>query len=277
MRKLLTIVALGITLSATATYAGTLFIGSDRFVFNSLPSVLAKATVNGPNLVSQTNIPLSFPLNGIGDGPGFLFAGDPDSNTLRTVSYAGNLLSTVSAGFPSSCCNEEMQYFNGNFYHAHWSDMIQQIDPGNGNVIQTFSAPQDTDVVGMAVVGTQLWITHWGAREVGVWDPTTNIFTFKFSTPSNAGALAYDPQAGILWIGLEGGLVQPYDLTGAALGAGFSPFGAIGDTIDGLTFQGEAGAAPRVGAPVLSFCGIGLLGLLLFLLGWRGVMRSSAS
>ena len=39
----------------------------------------------------------------------------------------------------------------------------------------------------MAFAKGQIWITHWGAHEVGIWDPTTNAFTPEFSTPSNAG------------------------------------------------------------------------------------------
>jgi len=66
--------------------AGVLFVGTDNEEFtNSGTSVLVKATVSGAAYVSQVNIPLGFNLNGLGDGPGFLFAGEPDANTLRTI------------------------------------------------------------------------------------------------------------------------------------------------------------------------------------------------
>ena len=82
-------------------------------------------------------------------------------------------------------------------------------------------------------------ITKWGAQQVGTFDPDTDTFTPVFETTANAGGLAYDIERGILWLGLQGGLVQAYDLTaGAALIAGSQhmPFGAIGPTVDGLAF-----------------------------------------
>jgi streptogramin lyase len=126
---------------------------------------------------------------------------------------------------------------NGNFYHAHYSDSIQQLGMQSGQsvVLQTF--PQ-TDVVGMASDGVSIWITNWGAGQVGTWDPTTNVFTPVFSTPSSAGGLAWDVANGVLWVGMSGGSVIPYDATGKQLGAGFQPFGNIGgaNTVDGLAF-----------------------------------------
>lgn len=62
----------------------------------------------------------------------------------------------------------------------------------------------------MAFANGQIWITHWGGRQVGIWDPNTNTFTPEFNTPSNAGGLAYDPTNGIMWVGLGGGTVVPY-------------------------------------------------------------------
>ena len=217
--------------------AGVIFVGTDNEEFNTGgPSSIIKATVSGANFVSQTSIPLGFNLNGLGDGPGFLYAGDPNTNTLRTIDYNGNLLTSVTGGFPNSCCNEEMQFSGGKLYHAHWSDNIQEIDPTTGAVIQTFSVPQ---VVGMALVGNQLWITNWASQLVGTWDPGSNVFTAIFGVPDLAGALAFDPSSNIMWVGQAGGLVAPYDLTGTLLGPGFKPFGDIPSTIDGLTFLGE--------------------------------------
>ncbi len=237
----------------------TLFIGTDNDFFNGLPSSLVKATVDGATFISQTTIPLNYPLNGLGDGPGFLYAGDPGSNTLRTIDYDGNLLTSITAGFPNSLFNEEMQFVGGDFYHAHYNDVIQQIDPTTGAVLATF---QQGDVVGMALVGNTLWITHWSGRQVGTWDPGTNIFTPVFSTPSNAGALAFDPINDIMWVGLQGGNVVPYSLGGTVLGAGFQPFGSISATIDGLTFKGEGSQVPEPNS--LALISIMLLGLAFF-------------
>ena len=250
VRKAYTILSVGVVALALmaiplpARATGTLFIGTDTEEFNGASaSYLFKATVNGPNLVSEISVPLNFPLNGLGDGPGFLYSGDPNTNTLRTIDYNGNLLTSTTAGFPNTCCNEEMQFFGGNLYHVHWSDNIQQIDPTTGAVLATFA---QSDVVGMAQVGSQLWITHWSTQQVGTWDPGTNIFTPIFSTPQLAGALAFDPSSNILWVGQLGGMVIPYDLAGNQLGVGFnalSPLAGLGlnlDTVDGMTFQGES-------------------------------------
>ncbi len=237
----------------------TLFIGTDTNFFNGVPSSLVKATVDGANFVSQITIPLDFPLNGLGDGPGFLYAGDPGSNTLRTIDYNGNLLTSIPAGFPNTRFNEEMQFAGGKFYHAHFSDVIQQIDPTTGLLLDTFQQP---DVVGMALVGSTIWITHWSAMQVGTWDPGTNTFTLVFSTPSNAGALAFDPINDLMWVGLQGGNVVPYTLGGIALNGGFQPFGAIPDTIDGLTFKGEGSQVPEPNS--LALIGIVLVALTFF-------------
>jgi hypothetical protein len=255
------VAALGVASLATSASAGTLFMGTDTEEFNGLStSFLIVATTNGANFVSQFAIPLNYPLNGLGDGPGFLYAGDPESNTLRTIDYNGNLLTSVTAGFPNSCCNEEMQFDNGNLYHAHWGDNIQQIDPGNGAVIKTYD---QGDVVGLALVGSTMWATHWGAHQVGTWDPSSNVFTPVFSTPDDAGALAYDPGAGILWVGQLGGMVVPYDLLGNQLGPGFNAIAPLNlgvpiDTVDGMTFKGEGTQTPE--PTTLLLVGSGLMG-----------------
>ncbi len=244
-------------LSANVASAGILFIGTDNEEFSGVgQSTLVKATVSGASFISQQNIALNFDLNGLGDGPGFLYAGAPASNTLNRIDYNGNLLGSVAAGFSSNCCNEEMQFKGGKLYHAHWSDNIQEIDPVTGAVIQTFDRPQ---VVGMALVGGTMWITNWANKQVGTWDPATNVFTSMFTTPDLAGALAYDPDSNILWVGQLGGNVIPYSLTGTKLGDGFKPFGAINATIDGLTFQGEGSQTPE---PLsLALVGLGLASL----------------
>ena len=262
-----TLAGICLTVAALPAVAGTLFIGTDTEEFNNAAgSYLFKVTVNGANFVSQQNIPLGFALNGLGDGPGFLYAGAPQTNTLNTVGYDGSLLTTTTAGFANTCCNEEMQFFGGKLYHAHWADNIQQIDPTTGAVLALFT---QSDVVGMAQVGSDLWISHWGAREVGIWNPTTNTFTNKFNTPDNAGALAFDSSSNIIWVGQLGGMVIPYDVSGNQLNAGFNalaPLIAQGltlDTVDGMTFQGESsqpvpgGQVPE--PSVLALIGVGLL------------------
>ena len=258
LKQLLSGLALVACSAANLASAGVLFIGTDNEEFTgSGTSVLVKATVSGASFVSQINIALNFNLNGLGDGPGFLYAGEPQANTLRTIDYNGNVLTTVTGGFANNCCNEEMQFSGGKLYHAHYGDNIQQIDPVTGLVISTFSVP---NVVGMALVGNQLWITNWDNRQVGTWDPVTNIFTSIFTVPQLAGALAYDPESDIMWVGQSGGLVAPYSLSGTLLGAGFKPFGDIGNTIDGMTFQGEG--TQRVPEPAtLALLGLGLAGL----------------
>ncbi len=157
-----------------------------------------------------------------------------------------------------------MLFVGGTFYHAHFSDAIRQIDPITG--LQIGALFPQSQVVGMALVGSDIWISKWIPRQVGIWDPGTNIFTPVFSTPSNAGALAYDPDSGILWVGRQGGWVEPYDLAGNLLATGFQPFGAISQTIDGLTILGEGDQVP-VTAPefpepgTMLLLGFGLVGL----------------
>ena len=266
MNRVISLLLAFACLAATPARSGTLFIGTDTEEFGGVAtSYLVKATVNGANFVSQTNIVLTFPLNGLGDGPGFLYSGDPNTNTLRRIDYNGNLLSSVTGGFPNVCCNEELQFANGSLYHAHYNDNIQKIDPITGAVLQTLPR---SNVVGMALVGSTLWITNWDARQVGTWDPATNVFSPVFVTPQLAGALAYDPDTAILWVGQLGGQVVPYDLAGNALNAGFNPIvplnlGVTIDTVDGLTFLGE-GTQTSVPEP-------GALGLLL--IGVAGLAR----
>jgi hypothetical protein len=71
----------------------------------------------------------------------------------------------------------------------------------------------------------------------------------------NAGALAWDPFSQVLWLGTQGGFITPFDLTGNVLGPSYQPFGAMPDTIDGLTFLGEV-TAPEPGTMILLGCAL---------------------
>jgi hypothetical protein len=226
-----------------------LVCGTDEFAFGGVAESLAGVHTNGPKTVGNVEIfDIDFPLNGITSAHGHLVAGQPEDvgdaagNTLRELrdSAPPRILRTVSPGsdsFSASCCNEQMvQAPDGKFYHAHYGDVIQQLglQSGQSVVVQTF---QQTDIVGMASDGVSIWISNWDNRQVGTWDPTTNVFTPVFTTPSNAGGLAWDLGSGVLWVGMEGGAVIPYDATGKQLGPGFQPFGDIqGNTVDGLAF-----------------------------------------
>jgi hypothetical protein len=243
-----------------------LFIGTDENTFNGvLPDQLGVATVNGANLGSETNYATTFHINGMTDvtGQNFLYAGDPFSNAINTVSYTGALLaSTPITGMATGCCNEDMIWTGTQLYHAQFNNGIQLINLSTGSIVSTQSQP---DVVGMAFANGQIWITHWANQQVGIWDPLTNTFTSVFSTPTAAGGLAFDPTANIMWVGLGGGTVVPYTLAGVPLNAGFQPFGPTsgGDTIDGLAFLGEGiGGVPEPSTwamMILGFAGIGAM------------------
>jgi hypothetical protein len=244
-----------VSLSQSAR-ASTLFIGSDTEDFaNVLPDRLGIATVTGAIFNSQVIVPMDFHLNGLGDGAGFLYAGVPGGNHINEINYTGGLIGGFNGAVPNSgCCNEEMQLVGNVLYHAHYLDEIEQLDPVTGAAVGP-AIPQ-ADVVGMANVNGQVWISHWSGRNVGLWNPATNAFTFMFGTPTNAGGIAFDPASQILWVGLQGGNVVPYSLAGVALNAGFQPFGAINDTIDGLTFRGEGSQVPEPASLLLVGTGL---------------------
>jgi hypothetical protein len=226
-----------------------LICGTDAFAFSGTAEALAGVHTNGPNIVSEVEIiDIDFPLNGITSAYGHVVAGQPEDvgdaagNTLRELGdfVPLRVLQTIPPGsnsFSATCCNEQMvQAPDGKFYHAHYSDSIQQLGLQSGQSVVLNTFPQ-SDVVGMATDGVSIWITNWSSQQVGKWDPATNIFTPVFTTPSSAGGLAWDVANGVLWVGMEGGSVIPYDATGKQLGNGFQPFGNIGgDTVDGLAF-----------------------------------------
>ncbi len=268
-------------LSAPTAMAGTIFIGADVEDFGqplgattcpgaSLCDRLGKADVTGAVHNSTLIIRTNYLVNGLADAGGVLLVGTPRANALNTIDFDGNLIGTVAApGIPNSgCCNEEMLFVPqaggaDKLYHAHFSDVIREIDPVTG--VQIGAVFPQTDVVGMALVNGEIWISKWGGRRVGIWDPSTNIFAeeSQFNTDlfglGNTGALAFDPTNQILWVGSQGGFVTPFDLAGNKLNSGFQPFGGITQTIDGLTFLGEVTKVPESGT--LALLALGLLGL----------------
>jgi hypothetical protein len=223
-----------------------LICGTDESGFNGMDGQLAEVRTDGPSLVSAVQIyNLNVPVNGITFASTFLWAGQPEpvgsvaGNTLQEISVdlPPTVLSTIEPGsnsFSPECCNEQMVSFKGGLYHAHYSDVIQRVivdSSGNSEVAQTY--PQ-ADVVGMASDGDRIWISKWSEEQVGIWDPPSNTFTVVFSTPGEAGGLAWDVERHVLWVGMEGGSVIPYSATGKQLGDAFQPFGSIDGTIDGL-------------------------------------------
>ncbi|MGA2695782.1 MAG: hypothetical protein ABSE92_06955 [Terriglobales bacterium] len=239
------------TINAKPIHASTypvLACGTDASGFSGENGQLAVVQTNGPNTVGSVQVfDLDFPLNGLTPARGYVMSGQPEAvgssvgNTLRALGEfpPPHIVKTILPGddsFSPDCCEEQMVMApDGSFYHAHYSDVIQKLalQSGESEVLQTYNQP---DIVGMASDGKQIWISNWDGKEVGTWDPTTNVFTPVFSTPDNAGALAWDVTNGVLWVGMEGGAVIPFSATGQQLGSGFQPFGAISGTVDGLAF-----------------------------------------
>jgi len=261
---------LALALSAFFSYpslAGTLFIGTDMEDFGGgCPGCpagtvdrIGKTTVTGATVNVSTIIYLNQFLNGLGDGAGFLYAGQAVTSHINEIDYNGNFLGAgFNAAIPAACCNEELQLVGNVLYHAHYNNEIEQLDPVTGAAVAPPLA--QADVVGMANVAGQVWISKWSGRTVGTWNPLTNVYTPVFSTPTNAGGIAFDADSNILWVGLQGGLVVPYTLAGVPLNGGFLPFGAINDTIDGLTFLGEGRQAAVPEPATLLMLGSGLVG-----------------
>lgn len=266
-RTFLCLALVGLFASASHASPVTLFIGTDMEDFGGgCPGCPAGTidrlgidTVNGASLITSSIKYEDFFLNGLGDGAGFLYAGQAVTNRINKIDYSGNLIGGFNAAIPGAgtCCNEELQLVGNTLYHAHYSTEIEQLDPTTGAAV---GAPiLQADVVGMANVEGTVWISKWSGRSVGMWNPITNVYTPVFSTPANAGGIAFDPSSNILWVGMEGGRVVPYTLAGVALNGGFLPFGVIGDTIDGLTILGE-GAQTAVPEPAtIALLGTGLL------------------
>jgi hypothetical protein len=224
-----------------------LFCGTDATGFSGENGQLAVVTTSGPLIISTVHVyDLDVPLNGITNAGKFLWTGQPNDvgtsagNTLRKVSWKlpPAVLSTLLPGtnsFNPSCCDEQMVTTPSGFYHAHYDDVIQLLtidSSGKSEVKQTFA---QSDTVGMAYDGVNIWISKFAGQSVGTWDPVTNVFTPVFSTPADAAGLAWDVPNGVLWVGMANGFVIPYDARGNQLGPGFAPFGKSED-IDGLAF-----------------------------------------
>lgn len=222
-------------LTCQGAQAGILFVGSDHREFSSLsPDWLGRFTTAGPAITGGGIINTNYVFNGLGEGNGFLYAGQYNTNTLRRIDYSGNSLSTFAAAIPNSAFNEDLAGDGTYLYAAHYVNQIRKLDAA-GNLIEFDTTGLET--LGVAVIGNDVWISDWSGKKVGIWNFATNTFTSKFSTPNFAGGLAYDPESNVLWVGMRGGLVVPYNpVTGTAINAGFQPFGAINDTIDGLAF-----------------------------------------
>lgn len=279
MRVVSVIAAAVLALSANVALAGTLFVGADVEDFDGgLPPgsgldrlgrvTTSGALVLGPSTIITTN----FLLNGMADAGGRLLTGTPNANTLRYVGFDGSNLGSFPAAIPNNdCCNEEMLFVptpaGEKLYHAHWSPSldgvagIRELNPTGGLV----AFHPMSEVVGMALINGEIWITRWAPREVGIWNPATNTFTVKFDLDAlglgslgNAGALAWDPFSQVLWLGSQGGRITPFDLSGNLLGPSFLPFGPMNQTIDGLTFVGEV-TVPE--PTTLALLGIALAGI----------------
>jgi hypothetical protein len=268
-KRLACVSVLLLSLTAGATNAGVLIAGRDTEDFaNSVAKggidQLAKTTTAGAVAGATALINTNYQVNGIGDkGGGVLYAGSAVLDNFLTIDYDGNLLTTgTSAGYKTTCCNEDIAYdpLTNTVYRGSYSAAIVAVNGTTGALIST---DPEEDVVGMAHVNGEIWISKWRGREVGTWDPLTGLYTKKFDTDGaggingNAGGLAFDPDNQILWIGFQGGLVTPWSLTtGTRLGDGYQPFGPMDETIDGLVFLGESRSVPEPASLLLVALGL---------------------
>ena len=272
-----------IVVGGSAAQAALLFVGSDHTEFGvggAPPDILGRYTTNGANMTGGGTIATPYAFNGLGEGAGFLYAGQYDSTTMRRIDYAGNTIGVpFTAGVSSTQFNEDMAGSGGTLWHSYFgsasSGTVRQLD-ANG-VLQnswnvTDSAGNGIGVVGSALVGNQLWVTNWDGQTVGTFSTTTGIYTSVFSvqdpsgTSVNAGALAYDADTSVLWVGMQGGWVRPYNTAGVSLGTGFQPFGpTVGATIDGLALVTDSDLVPEPTA----FAVWALLGILGIGVGWQ--------
>lgn len=252
----------------TATGA-TLYISTDHDVFGGgSGGHIAVTHTSGATVINTNVLTTSFPVNGLalGAGNAFFYAGNPDTNILRTSSLTGSQLSSVTGTFPNTCCNEAMVFDGTNLWHVFYHGEIDKLNPSTGAVISTFA---QSGMVGITLVGSTLWLSDYDTGDIGTWNPGTNTFTPVFNTgvDSGPGAMAFDPANNILWIGFVGGSVVPFSLSGTALNAGFQPFGDISDDeIDGMALASGTTPPPTTPAPpALLLYLTGLAGLAMFL------------
>jgi len=233
-----------------ATPGGTLFVGADTEEFNGLQDRIGKFQTDGPNVVIGGIVPL-------GDGDyangmtvvgsqlltgtvGEPFNPAPSGQNLTFRDFDTVPQSSAVADIPPGAFNEDLAYDGVSVWRAHFQNTsagsIRELDSNNlnGPALQVDNLAFGP--VGMTYANGELWITAWAQQQVGTWDPVTNAFSPVFQTPDFAGCLAFDDVDQVLWVGMRGGLVVPYNLTGSQLNAGFQPFGDIPDTIDGCAF-----------------------------------------
>lgn len=252
-----------LTTAPQSAQAGTLFAAADTEDFaqvntclvigQACPDRIAVVTTTGPTVDSVVIITTDYMVNGMADAGGQLLTGTPQKPWLRRVQFDGTLISSLTApalNFGGNCCNEEMLFVpqlvgDPKVYHAKFGSFggIREIDPVTGVLVQHF--PQ-SDLVGMALVNGEIWVTRWSNKQILIWDPLSDAYTLQFDldvlglgTLGNAGALAWDPVDQILWLGTSGGRITPFSLAGNQLGPSAQPLGAFSQTIDGLTFLGE--------------------------------------
>lgn len=235
---LLALFVLGPAGAALAS-GGYLFAGTDQEEFEGRPDDrLGRFETDGAAIVGGGIIALAVPVNGMGAADGCLVTGQPFATTLLRMDYDGRNVTTALPGAVDQCCHEDFA-FDGRtagsetLYHGKYMDRIEE-HPWPA-LTPVLLHPQD-QVVGMTLAAGEIWISKWIPRQVGVWDPVGGTFSARFSTPENAGGLAYDPVHDILWVGQMGGSVVPYDrATGTPINAGFQPFGPTDlETVDGL-------------------------------------------
>ncbi len=275
MRLHIAVVVL-LVLTTGASGASLLFAGADTEEFNqaSPPDRIAKMSITGGTVNSSQVLATTYFVNGLTIIDGSLITGTvgspyntaADTQTIRTVDQSGVQQSSITALLPTGAFNEDMAWDGTDLWRAHFvsssSGSIRRIDEVTGDILDTWTL--DFGVVGMTSVAGTLWITDWAGRSVGTWVPGTNMYTHVFSTPANAGALAYDPTSGLLWVGMSGGTVTPYTLAGGVAGATIRPFGAgFSHTVDGLAIIDEPFVVPEPTSFALMALGVmGLAGAL---------------